>query len=181
FSMLISVKPGSIPAMSFVPVTHVRLLTVCREAKPERTSQSGDAGRELLEKGRIQSRDAGHLLKSSGMLPELVLCSPLMRARQTADELCAAAGLPAPTVVPWLAAGMHPDTALNELTGYREFSRVAIIGHEPDLSELIQWLMGSRGNSVEVKKGTIACIRIYPPAKLGTLLFLAPPAIVGDL
>jgi phosphohistidine phosphatase len=156
-------------------------LIILRHGKAEDFHSSGDAGRQLLEKGRIQSRDAGRLLKDSGILPELVLCSPLTRARQTADEFCTAAGLPAPTVVSWLAAGMHPDTALNELTAYREFGRVAIVGHEPDLSELIQWVLGARGNSVEMKKGSLACLRIHPPAKLGTLLFLAPPAIVGDL
>lgn len=156
-------------------------LIVLRHGKAEDHHPSGDASRELLEKGRIQSRDAGQLLKSAGLLPELVLCSPLVRARQTAEEFCAAAGLPAPTVEPWLAAGMHPETALNELTAFREFSRVAIIGHEPDLSELIQWLLGSRGNSIEMKKGSLACLRIHPPAKFATLLFLAPPSIVGNL
>ena len=156
-------------------------LIILRHGKAEDHHPSGDAGRELLEKGRIQSRDAGHLLRSSGMLPELVLCSPLARARQTAEEFCAAAGLPAPTVVPWLAAGMHPDTALNELTAYREFGRVAVIGHEPDLSELIQWLLGARGNAIEMKKGSLACVRVHPPSKHGTLIFLAPPAIVGNL
>lgn len=156
-------------------------LILLRHGKAQDYHPAGDVSRELLEKGRIQSRDVGHLLKSAGLLPELVLCSPLTRARQTADEFCAAAGLPVATVVPWLAAGMHPDTALNELTAYREFDRIAIIGHEPDLSELIQWLLGSRENTIEIKKGSLACVRIHPPAKLGTLLFLAPPAIVGNL
>ncbi len=156
-------------------------LIVLRHGKAEDYHPSGDTGRELLEKGRIQSRDAGHLLQSSGLLPDLVLSSPLVRARQTAEEFCTAAGLPAPTVVPWLAAGMHPDTALNELTAYREFNRVAIVGHEPDLSELIQWVLGARGNSVEMKKGSLACVRVHPPSKHGTLLFLAPPALVGNL
>lgn len=156
-------------------------LIILRHGKAEDYHPSGDTGRELVEKGRIQSRDAGNLLKSAEMLPELVLSSPLVRARQTAEEFCAVAGLPSPTVVPWLAAGMHPETALNELTAYKEFTRVAIVGHEPDLSELIQWLLGARGSSIEVKKGSISCLRIYPPARLGTLLFLAPPSIVGSL
>ncbi len=156
-------------------------LVILRHGKAEDTGPSGDSSRQLVEKGRIQSRDAGELLKSAGLLPELVLCSPLVRARQTAEEFCNTSGSPSPVVVPWLAAGMNPETALNELVAYREFGRVAIVGHEPDLSELIQWLLGARGNAVEMKKGSIACLRIYPPAKLGTLLYLAPPAIAGNL
>src|SRR5687768_2130510 len=101
-------------------------LVVLRHGKAEDSNPAGDAARELLEKGRSQSQDAGQLLKSAGLLPEIVLSSPLARARQTAEEFCEAARLPAPVVVPWLASGMHPDTALNELVGYREFSRVAI-------------------------------------------------------
>ena len=155
-------------------------LVVLRHGKAEDSNPAGDASRQLLEKGRGQSQDAGQLLRSAGLLPEIVLSSPLVRARQTAEEFCEAARLPAPVVVPWLASGMHPDTALNELVAYRDFSRIAIVGHEPDLSELIQWLLGARGNAIEMKKGSIACVRIYPPAKLGTLLYLAPPVIAGN-
>lgn len=155
-------------------------LVVLRHGKAEDSNPAGDHGRQLLEKGRRQSRDAADLLQSAGLLPEIVLCSPLVRARQTAEEFCAAAGISAPVVVNWLACGMSPDTAINELLGFREFTRVAFVGHEPDLSELIQWLLGARGGSVEMRKGSIACLRVYPPAKLGTLLYLAPPSITGD-
>lgn len=155
-------------------------LVILRHGKAEDSNPAGDHGRNLLEKGRRQSRDAASLLKSAGLLPELVLCSPLVRARQTAEEFCGEADLGAPVTAHWLTAGMFPETALNELVAYREFGRVAIVGHEPDLSELIQWLLGARGGSVEVRKGTIACVRAYPPAKLGTLLYLAPPSLTGD-
>lgn len=155
-------------------------LVILRHGKAEDSSKDGDFGRNLIERGRRQSRDAAHTLQSAGLLPEIVLTSPLNRARQTAEEFCTTAGITSPIVVNWLACGMSPDTALNELVGFREFGRVAIVGHEPDLSELIQWLLGARGGSVEVRKGTIACVRIYPPAKLGTLLYLAPPSITGD-
>lgn len=155
-------------------------LIVLRHGKAEDSHPEGDFPRQLVEKGRRQSRDAALTLRSAGLLPDLVLTSPLVRARQTAEEFCEAAGLTPPIVVPWLAAGMSAETALNELVGFREFNRVAITGHEPDLSELIQWLIGARGGSIEMKKGSLACLRVYPPAKLGTLLYLAPPAITGD-
>ncbi|HVJ46881.1 MAG TPA: histidine phosphatase family protein [Luteolibacter sp.] len=155
-------------------------LVILRHGKAEDSSPDGDYGRNLVEKGRRQSRDAASTLQSGGLLPEIVLCSPLNRARQTAEEFCSAAGIVAPIVVNWLACGMSPETALNELVGFREFNRIAIVGHEPDLSELIQWLLGARGGSIEVSKGTIACLRVYPPAKIGTLIYLAPPSITGD-
>ena len=75
---------------------------------------------------------------------------------------------------------MHPEEALHELAGFREFKRVAIVGHEPDFSELIQWILGTTGGSVEVKKGAIACLQITPPAHHGTLVYLIPPKIAGE-
>lgn len=164
-----------------MPSYPIMELIILRHGKAEDHHSSGDASRNLLEKGRIQSRNAGLLLKSAELLPELVLCSPLARARQTAEEFCHSAGVPSPTVVSWLASGMHPETALNELIAYREFTRIAIVGHEPDLSELIQWLTEAHGNSIEMKKGSLACLRIHPPAKQATLLFLVPPLLIEGL
>lgn len=152
-------------------------LIVLRHGKAEDSNPGGDTARALVEKGRRQARDAGILLKSSGLLPEIVLTSPLVRARQTAEEFCNAAGIPGPVVQSWLASGMIPQTTLTELVGFREFSRVAIVGHEPDISGLLQWILGAHGSAIEIKKGTIACVRVFPPSKLGTLLYLAPPAI----
>ena len=155
-------------------------LVILRHGTAEDSNPAGDFARSLIEKGRRQSQDAGILLKSSGLLPEIVLSSPLVRARQTAEAFCESAGIPAPVIQPWLTSGMQAQTAINELIAFREFSRVAIVGHEPDLSELIQWLLGANGNSIEMKKGALACLRIHPPARSGTLLYLAPPALTGD-
>lgn len=152
-------------------------LVVLRHGTAEDHHPGGDFERALIEKGRRQARDAATLLQSSGLLPDIVLTSPLVRARQTAEEFCETAGIPAPIVQPWLAAGMSAQTALGELVGFREFERVAIVGHEPDLSELIQWTLGAHGNGIEMKKGAIACVRVHPPARLGTLIYLAPPSI----
>ena len=155
-------------------------LIILRHGTAEDSNPGGDHARALTEKGRQQARDAGILLKTSGLLPEIVLTSPLVRARQTAEEFCKSAGIPSPVVQDWLASGMMRTTALNELVGFREFSKIAIVGHEPDLSELIQYVLAAHGNAIEMKKGAIACVRVFPPAKQGVLLYLAPPAITGS-
>ena len=156
-------------------------LILLRHGKAEAGNPNGDSARVLLEKGRAQARRAGLLLKDSKWLPEIVLTSPLVRARQTADEFCSAAGVPGAVIQGWLACGMEPERALDELAGFREFKRVAIVGHEPDFSELIQWVLGATGGSVEVKKGALACLQITPPSRHGSLLFLIPPKFSQDL
>ena len=137
----------------------------------------GDFSRALVEKGREQARRAGKLLKSAGTLPDIVLTSPLLRARQTADEFCDAAGMPGAVIQGWLASGMNPETAVRELTAFRDFKRVAIVGHEPDFSQLIEWILGTTASSIEMKKGAIACLRVAPPSRHGALAYLIPPKL----
>lgn len=156
-------------------------LILLRHGKAEDFHPGGDTARELVAKGREQSRRAARVLKQAGKLPEIVLTSPLARARQTADEFCQSAGLPGPLVQGWLACGMDPASALSELAGFGEFRRVAIVGHEPDLSELIGRVLGTSSGWVRMKKGALACLRLEPPSCSGTLLFLIPPKLADEV
>ena len=135
----------------------------------------GDFARALERKGCQQSRQAAAVLKAADRLPDLVLTSPVLRARQTAEVFCAAAGIGAALEQPWLACGMRPADAAADLAAFREFHRVMIVGHEPDFSGVLQWFLGTSHGSIEVKKGTLACIRCAPPARTGELVFLIPP------
>jgi phosphohistidine phosphatase SixA len=98
-----------------------------------------------------------------------------VRARETAEEFCEAAGMDAPVEARWLACGMDPESALGELRGYGEFGRVAIVGHEPDFSRLICHLIGASGGRVRMKKGGVALLRLGETFRSGELRFLLPP------
>lgn len=139
----------------------------------------GDGERALVEKGREQARRAGELIRKAGGLPDIVLTSPLLRARQTAEAFCEAAGMPGPVIQGWLACGMDPETALGELQAFHDFGRVAIVGHEPDFSALVHWVLGALGGNVEVKKGTLVCLQLHPPSRYGELLYLIPSKFTG--
>lgn len=154
-------------------------LILLRHGKAEDTSPGGDFSRELVERGREQARRAARLLKAAGKLPEIVLTSPLIRARQTAEEFCRTAGMPGELIQGWLACGMTSETAMSELLAFREFKRVMIVGHEPDFSGLIEWLLGASG-AIEIKKGSLACLRINPPSRTAALKYLIPPKLADD-
>jgi len=152
-------------------------LLVIRHAKAEDHGHpAGDAARALVAKGRKQAERLGEFLRRVDIVPEITLTSPLVRARQTAEILCTAAGAPEPVVQPWLACGLHPDTARHELAGFLTFSRVAIVGHEPDLSQLIASLLGTGAGTIQVKKASITglCLAGRP----ARLLFHLPPALL---
>jgi phosphohistidine phosphatase len=155
-------------------------LILLRHGKAEDFNKDGDAARELVAKGREQARRAARLLKVADRLPEIVLTSPLVRARQTADEFCETAGMPGAVIQGWLACGMTPERALEELAGFGEFKRIAIVGHEPDFSILVEWLLGVTTGGVQVKKGAIACLRINPPSRHCVFKFLIPPKLADE-
>jgi phosphohistidine phosphatase len=155
-------------------------LLVIRHAKAENGHPGGDSERALVARGFEQSVKLGRFLKRIERRPDVVLTSPLVRARQTAETLCEAAEMPGPVVQGWLACGMDPEMAIRELVAFSDFERVAIVGHEPDLSSLIEWLLGCSGSSVEVKKASITGLLVHPPAWHARLLFHLPPGLVGE-
>ncbi|MEO7097718.1 MAG: histidine phosphatase family protein [Luteolibacter sp.] len=154
-------------------------LILLRHGKAENFNIEGDFSRPLVEKGREQARRAARVLKTAGLLPDIVLTSPLVRARQTADEFCQSAQMPGAVIQGWLASGMVPETAMAELAAFRDFKRVAIVGHEPDFSCFVEWVLGVTGGGVEIKKGAITCLRITPPTRFGNLAYLVPPKVAG--
>lgn len=152
-------------------------LILLRHGKAEDLNPQGDGARALVEKGREQARRAGTILKNARLLPEIVLSSPLLRARQTAEEFCTAANIPGPVLQGWLSCGCQPESLTSELTAFHDFKRVLIVGHEPDFSNFLQWSLGAYGASIQMKKGALACLRLSPPARHGTLTFLIPPKL----
>jgi phosphohistidine phosphatase len=87
---------------------------------------------------------------------DLLLSSPLRRARQTA-ELGVAAGLASGLAIePSLAPGHDPSPLL---VGGR-WSRLGLVGHEPDLGELAASLLGMPPGTIALRKAGAALIRL---------------------
>lgn len=99
-------------------------LVIVRHA--EAASGQPDELRPLTAEGRAQARALGDRLRADGVEPEAVVCSPLLRARETATEL----GLGAPTIDERLAPGAAPDDVRAIADGYT--GTVVIVGHQPD-------------------------------------------------
>jgi phosphohistidine phosphatase len=130
-------------------------LYVIRHAKATDFGESAWGGeRPLTEKGLKQSEAIGQYFGKSSEGPELVLTSPILRAQQTADTLCHAAGLDAPLTVDWLRCGMRAEEAVSELAAYTAFECVAVVGHNPDLYFLLHQLLGNDAPA-HVKKASV--------------------------
>jgi phosphohistidine phosphatase len=149
-------------------------LIIMRHGKAEDNHPDGDHARALTKKGHRQAQRQAQRLAGLGLLPAITLSSPLMRARETAETFAQTAKIAGPMIVNWLASGMRPATAMQELTAYKEFGCVCIVGHEPDLSSLVAWLTESTANSIQMKKGAIAVLTVSPPSQHAVLEMLLP-------
>jgi phosphohistidine phosphatase len=112
----------------------VRLFLV-RHAKAD--PGSPDELRALSAAGREQARELGERL--AGEQPGIVLSSPLLRARETADAIARAAGAPL-RIDDRLAPGATTAGLLEALEGAGD--RVVAVGHQPDCGEIAAALTG---------------------------------------
>ena len=151
------------------------LLHLLRHAEAE-PYQADDCSRGLTEKGSKQARRVGCFMKEQCIRPEVILTSPVLRARQTAEIVAKLLGKTTLTEIPWAACGMTPDVALAELSGFSKLDSVMIVGHEPDFSSLIASLIGvSRSESIEVAKASLVGVNL-PNLRFGSgvLQYLLP-------
>ena len=128
-------------------------------------------------------RKAVRGLARLGVTMDVVLTSPLVRARQTA-EIVAAGVDPRPQLanVEALAPGGAYPAVLTELEKHAKRTRIALVGHEPGIGELAARLIGTR-HPVEFKKGAICRIDLatLPPAGPGSLRWFLTPKILRSL
>ena len=132
--------------------------------------EAADDARPLAPEGVRRFRKVVRGLKALGVALDLVLASPKRRARETADLL-----------TPLLAG--PPSAAL--LAELPQEGRVALVGHEPYLSELLGWLLFGDfvGDSARealaerflFKKGGVAWLEGRPrPGEVALRAFLPP-------
>lgn len=142
-----------------------------------------DTKRPLTGEGTSRLRKAVRGLAGIGVSVDVVLTSPLVRARQTADIV--AAGLsPRPSIVSVdsLAPGGSHAAIVADLEKQARKARVALVGHEPGLGELAARLSGSR-HPIEFKKGAVCRIDLddIPPTGPGHLRWMLTPKILRRL
>jgi phosphohistidine phosphatase len=136
--------------------------------------------RPLTDEGRKRFRRMVRTLLKQGFDPTLLLTSPLVRCRQTA-EIIAEAAPRGPAVIERaeLAPGGDPAGLLQFTVA--QPSGVAWVGHAPDVEELTELLIGGRAR-VRFAKGAICAIEfpeVLAPGQ-GVLAWLVTAKVVGE-
>jgi phosphohistidine phosphatase len=138
-----------------------RTLVLLRHAKAEHTAGVPDADRRLTARGRADAAAAGTWLAHHGVAPDLVLCSPSQRTRET-----------------WLAVQKalgHKSTVVYEPQVYDEGARalleliratepgvqtLLVIGHNPTVSMVSTMLDPDTADDDGLKTGGLAVHRL---------------------
>jgi phosphohistidine phosphatase len=114
--------------------------------------------------------------------PEAILTSPILRAKQTADILADALKAPV-RIEDALGNGDHRAVLVSCAAGREE--AVALVGHEPWMSELLSVLLtGEAASAPSVfRKGAAALVSTYgaPAPGNGTLEWLLQPGMLRRL
>ena len=139
-----------------------------------------DTKRPLTNEGVQKLRKEAKALVALDITFDVVLTSPLVRTRQTA-EVVAAAFRNAPPIANMasLAPGSPHNAIIEELSKHHRRHRIAMVGHEPGLGELAGRLIGVR-RPLEFKKGAICRIDVaaLPPTGPGQLRWFLTPRIL---
>jgi phosphohistidine phosphatase len=155
-------------------------------AMPRGTNGIKDEERALTEDGIEKMRKAAEGLRSLAYIPERILSSPLVRARQTAEILQEAFGKKTELKI---SSALAPAAARHSL--YREIEfysenleSLMLVGHQPSLGEIVgEIAWGSSEHYVELKKGG-ACVldmEILKGLPKGSMIALLTPSILRQL
>ncbi len=160
----------------------MRLLIVRHAIAAEAALGTPDADRALTPAGVKKFQAAARGLAAILDAPDVLLTSPLLRARQTAEIAGAAWGKVTPRGTPALAGGSFEEVA-EVLDGLRARKLVALVGHEPSLSALLARLLGtSQDARLVFKKGGAALVDVPDGlAAGGRLVWYLPPRLLRAL
>jgi phosphohistidine phosphatase len=156
----------------------MQLLIIRHAIAEDPAAHANDSERPLTAKGVERMRQGAMGLKRLVPRVDVLATSPLRRARQTAAIVQDALDAPKPMMRDELAPG-HAPAALADWLGFLPPAGVvAIVGHEPHLSELVGWLTtGEAISLIELKKGGACLLGIEggPRAGGATLQWLLSP------
>jgi phosphohistidine phosphatase len=139
-----------------------------------------DAARPLTPKGKRQLRQVAAAARALELRFDLILSSPLIRARQTAEIVAQELKSKQRTVLAdALAPGGSMKDLVQKISGLKSPpENLLLVGHEPDLGQLISRLVtGKTGAGFALKKGGLAKLEVTTlrAGKCAVLAWLLTP------
>lgn len=152
------------------------------EALPVGGSITRDAERVLSPAGTETAGLMGSVLARLDPAIRTVCTSPFERAVQTATLLAGRFPQP-PAVHPSenLAPAFTPQALLDELLALSRGAPVVAVGHQPDMTNFLSWLIAGAQADVAMPTGAVACVTTTPDGSAAMLRWLLTPALAREL
>lgn len=140
-----------------------------------------DADRPLIDDGRKEAHVVAHALRKLGAKADVLLTSPLVRARQTAEIFSEVLGSKDKLhFSEALAPGGSASGLYEELEQFKKADEIFLFGHQPDMTRLASTLLFAGDElNMPFKKAGVARIDIFdlPPTAPGTLKWFITPKL----
>ncbi|MDB4918110.1 histidine phosphatase family protein [Mucilaginibacter sp.] len=156
----------------------MKKLLLIRHAKAEKDTAAKDIDRPLKY---IGMQDAGFMadrIKERSIIPQLIITSPALRAKTTAEIFTDHLGLPQPGTNKAIYAASEKALlkVINEFPNQQDF--IALVGHNPGIAQILYYLTGEVR---DVHTSTVALIDFEIDSwasasrDLGTLVYYSSP------
>ncbi|HKW97797.1 MAG TPA: histidine phosphatase family protein [Bryobacteraceae bacterium] len=141
-----------------------------------------DADRRLTHEGRDQLRRVLERAHAVGIVPSIILSSPLVRAVETAELAAKGLGSAARVILTdSLLPSASPVQVWGEIRRRSNETQILLAGHEPLLSRLAAHLLGVEALRLEMRKAMLLRIDMddFGAVPHGTLKWVLPPEVLG--
>jgi phosphohistidine phosphatase len=153
---------------------------ILRHGDAEPRGSVPEADRPLTPKGKSDVERVVTLAFEKTSTPELILTSPYRRAVETAEIARGLLpGKPRLLETPSLLPQAQAEETWKELRSFAKTKQILLAGHEPHLSHLIAYLLGTPSLTLDLKKGALVRISLesMTPEPHGELKWILTPAL----
>jgi phosphohistidine phosphatase len=145
-----------------------------------------DSERPLTDKGRKKMRQIAKGLRNLGVDFDLILSSPYVRARETAEILAEVFKMKKNiTFTESLIPMANAELLIGEINQSYSVDSIAVVGHEPHLSTLIGILIAENAKiDLTLKKGGVCYITaddLHHNDHRATLEWLLTPGVLTEI
>ena len=124
----------------------MKTLLILRHAKSSwKHPEISDHDRPLNKRGKHDAPIMGRQLKEKRLVPDLIISSTAVRAKDTALVIADVVGYTKEIVFLSSLYAASPDAyiqAISHVAGDNDYSTILVVGHNPGLEELIEVLTG---------------------------------------
>lgn len=143
-----------------------------------------ESERYLTPEGIERTRASARGMKALSLQPKIVLSSPWLRARQTAEIVMQELGIALSRLsyTDALLWDANPQRLMHELGVWKASATVLCVGHAPHLDHFVAHAVGAKQPFTALKKASLACLELSTIQAGGAVLeALLSPKVLRTL